>query len=94
VGVNIDRTGQDAKDRSLKGAAEDIIAVNEYLTNSLDVDINIAKLTATKLADGDVSGRAVETSELSPTYNNVIFHLQRVLKSSSPGDCVLVGGGR
>jgi hypothetical protein len=90
VGVNIDRTGQDAKDRSLKGAAEDIIAVNEYLTNSLDVDINIAKLTATKLADGDVSGRAVEASELSPTYNNVIFHLQRVLKSSSPGDCVYV----
>lgn len=93
VGINIDRTGQGtehtAKDRSLKGAAQDVIVIHEFLRAS-STTVDVASLTATKSADDDFSGRPIEAPELSPTYDNVISNLKRVIEHGKPGDCVYV----
>lgn len=93
VGMNIDRTGRGnehtVKDRSLKGAAQDVIFIREFLQTS-SMNVEVTSLTATNSAGDDVSGCPIEAPELSPTYDNVCFHLLRVSNYGKPGDCVYV----
>jgi hypothetical protein len=92
VGVTISRTKpgspSSGKDRSLKGAVQDIIAVNEYLKGGLfTVDITI--LTATKLHQDDAV-IPIETPDRLPSFDNVTSSFKRILDLAKPGDHVYI----
>lgn len=72
------------KDRSLKGAIQDIIAVSEYLNGwSSTVDTTI--LTATKSHQCEAA-RPIETQDRLSTYDNVISSRKRILALVKPED--------
>jgi hypothetical protein len=92
VGVTISRTKPDSpssnKDRSLKGAAQDIIAVSEYLKSGLStVDTNI--LTATK-SHQDSATIPMEAPDRLPSLDNVTSSFKRILDLAKPGAHVYI----
>lgn len=86
VGVTISGTKpgslSSGKDRSLKGAAQDIIAVSEYL-NEGQSTVDTTILTATKSQQGDV-GIPIETSDRLPTFDNVTSSFDRIINLAKP----------
>jgi hypothetical protein len=97
VGVTTSRTMPGSpssnKDRSLKGAVQDIIAVSEYLKTghhmigSAMVDISV--LTATKLHQ-DGAAIPMEAPDCLPSLENVTSSFRRILDLAKPGDHIYI----
>ncbi|KAH8811037.1 hypothetical protein F5884DRAFT_670765 [Xylogone sp. PMI_703] len=92
VGLTISRTEpgslSSGNDRSLKGVAQDIISISEYLKKgSSTIDITI--LTATRLHQ-DEAVIPLETPDHLPTPSNVTSSFIRILNLAKPGNHVYI----
>ncbi|KAJ3566223.1 hypothetical protein NPX13_g7217 [Xylaria arbuscula] len=89
VGVTAPGNGEDPQsDRSLRGAAQDAIAIDEYLKTEV-LAVNITMLTATKVDDGPVI-KVKETPENLPTFDNVVSSLRRIINLVDVNDEVYI----
>lgn len=88
VGLNIDtRDAHGPKDRSLKGAVADVLAIKGFLEASFpEIDINC--LTASKSSNDPALGNAQESKDRLATRKNVASALARVINLGNPGDHV------
>ncbi len=74
------------KDRSLKGAVQDVIAINEFLSTSLS-KVNTTILTASK---SHHEFCPTEIRERLPTPGNVYQSFERILTLADANDCVYI----